>query len=131
MRISGREKRTYRQTVKTLNFELILSIQQIGDDLLGILKGPNAHLGAVSLSQPYKKKDRSNPSASVSTLSQHGHRDSEITKVAAHRLSRSLNCPVIVTGGLHVDGLTKEGITFIFEALDKLLSQAIADLQGS
>ena len=131
MKIQNDESRTYSQKVAAMNIEINLIIQRIGNGILGIIKGPNAHLGAVSMSEPYNKAERVNSSACVSTISQYGHQDTEITRKTAYRLGKSLNCVVVIAGGLHVDQLSKKGISAILLALDEIITSAIEDLSDS
>ena len=78
---------------------------EMGDDLVLMLTGGSKpHIGAVALAIPYKE------TSSASLLSVYGHKDGEIAKPLAEKVSKEIKKTVIVIVGIHLDNATKEDI---------------------
>ena len=78
---------------------------EMGDDLVLMLTGGNKpHVGAVALAIPYKQ------TSSASLLSVYGHKDGEIAKPLAEKVSKEIKKTVIVIVGIHLDNATNEDI---------------------
>lgn len=95
---------------------------EIGEGLLLILTGGNKpHIGAVALAIPYKQ------TTSASLLSVYGHKDGEIAKPIAEKVSKKLNKTVVVIVGIHLDNATKNDIKkFVdnsYSEVDKFLEE--------
>ncbi len=99
---------------------------EMGDDLVFMLTGGNKpHIGAVALAIPYKQ------TSSASLLSVYGHKDGEIAKPLAEKVSKVIKKTVIFIVGIHLDNATKEDIQkFINNSnheVDKFLNDYIED----
>lgn len=82
-----------------------LNFFEMGDDLVLMLTGGSKpHIGAVALAIPYKE------TSSASLLSVYGHKDGEIAKPLAEKVSKEIKKTVIVIVGIHLDNATKEDI---------------------
>ncbi|MHA1839083.1 MAG: hypothetical protein ACTSVM_04250 [Candidatus Ranarchaeia archaeon] len=118
------------ESVDGLDADICIKVTLVGDDLLGLLTGPNPHLGAISMGEPYTRDDANLNSACVSTISRYMHRDGEITRRAAQRLAKALNRVVVVTGGLHVERLSSKGLLAIYDALDRLIERCASEMKS-
>ncbi|MFW9946583.1 MAG: hypothetical protein ACFFBZ_12970 [Promethearchaeota archaeon] len=78
---------------------------EMGDGLVLMLTGGNKpHIGAVALAIPYKQ------TSSASLLSVYGHKDGEIAKPIAEKVSKVIRKTIVVIVGIHLDNATKEDI---------------------
>ena len=99
---------------------------EMGDDLVLMLTGGNKpHIGAVALAIPYKQ------TSSASLLSVYGHKDGEIAKPLAEKVSKEIKKTVIVIVGIHLDNATKEDIEKLINnsnsEVEKFLNNYIED----
>ena len=83
-------------------------IREVGPDLLLVVEGGQAHIGAVSMAEP-------GPYGTIrtSTVSGRGHRESELTIPIASEIAETLRRRVVVLGGIHLDGITEQEIADI------------------
>ena len=106
---------------------LTLTAQSMGRDWnVTITGGEVPHLGAAALGAPYRHPDGSiGSSASVLVLP--SHKEDSVVKKAAERLAKQLDCAVLVSGGIHVDGITPEQIgavvALVGAAVERLAEQ--------
>lgn len=103
-------------------------VVKVGEDLLVILEGPGSHIGAVSLAEPYIRTN-GQTSASVSTLSQHGHRDDATTETFSRVISKETNKTVAVTGGMHIDNITLAQIKDILTTVEDLAKEVAREVR--
>ncbi len=104
---------------------------RVGEDILvWIWGGTRPHIGAVaaaqprpSLAQPDKK------SATCSVLTYPGHKEDEIVKPVSEHLSAVLNTHVVVTAGIHWDGLSQEEISEIGSRIGEITRLLTVKLQ--
>ena len=104
--------------------ELTLTAQSLGRDWnVTITGGEVPHLGAAALGAPYRHKDGSiGSSASVLVLP--SHKEDGLVKRAAEVLAKRLDRAVLVSGGIHIDGIAPEQIAAFLDlaraAVDEL-----------
>jgi hypothetical protein len=128
----------------SIHAKLQATIQRIGPDYLILLEGPNTHLGAVSLAQPYQRQPAYGPvtgtksmdmdlesdySACVSTLSQYGHRDAELVTKLARELAKELKKVVVVIGGIHIEKISKEQLEEIMTKILELKKEILRTIR--
>lgn len=95
-----------------------------------ICGGTHPHIGASALGLPCESlKDSSQPSASVSVLNVVGHKEDQLAKEAAFKLTKSLGCRVSVSAGLHVDHATQEEIQLLWNCYEQVLIEIEALLK--
>ncbi|MFX1496710.1 MAG: proteasome assembly chaperone 4 family protein [Promethearchaeota archaeon] len=104
------------------NWRVNLDSFEIGDDLLLTLTGGNKpHIGAIALAIPYKQ------TSSASLLSVYGHKDGEIAKPIAEKVSKKLHKNVVVIVGIHLDNATENDIKNLidnsYSEVDKFLDE--------
>lgn len=103
---------------------------RIGDDILVcIWGGVRPHIGAVAAAQPRPSlADQNRKSATCSVLTYPGHKEDEIVKPVSEHLSAALDTHVVVTAGIHWDGLSQEEISVIgsrIEEITRLLTEKL------
>jgi len=82
---------------------------RLGKDLLVIITGGDAHIGAVTLSEE----------GCYSTLSKRGHKECIITKQIAPRIQNFFKKDVLVVCGIHIDNATSNEINILVENAKK------------
>jgi len=88
----------------------------VGADVLVVLTGGRAHIGAVAIAQPrpgISDPNRIGSTSSVFTLV--GHKEDVIAKSMSEELSRKLNRVVSVVAGIHWDSLSQADIVVVIE----------------
>ncbi|HMK47950.1 MAG TPA: hypothetical protein VK436_15120 [Methanocella sp.] len=83
---------------------LKLDAKRLGGDLLVVITGGAAHIGAVGAGT------NCNNMASSSVITLPGHRDDRIAKDAAERISRKTGSNCVVVVGIHYDRITDQEI---------------------
>jgi len=117
------ENNMYDLTIERGRIKVNLKAFVIGKDLCVIISGGDSpHIGAVTLSVPRPSLSDSNiTSASTSVLTLQGHKDDEAARQVSHMLASRLNKNVVVTCGIHVDGITAEEIDTVMSILMELV----------
>ena len=116
---------------KRLSFSYVeLRAVFLGTDLLLCLEGGDRpHIGCTVLAQPRPSLKRDGSvSATASVLNLPGHKDEALCRFLAEELCRKLQVPVVCTGGFHVDGIQKEQIDEVMEAVHTLAAEAVCGL---
>ena len=103
---------------------IIGQIFAYNNNLIISLGGPNEHIGAKSLGEPYQRKN-GHYSASVNTFTRYGHRDDDLTSILARTISKALNRCTIVFGGIHIDMISTEQIEDIKKSTIQLAEKII------
>ena len=102
----------------------------VGDDLVITLGGgEKPHVGAVAVSIPRPSlENESKTSSSTSVFTMVGHKEDDLAKSLAGKISAELGKNVVLTTGVHVDNISLSGIEEIEgncnRAVDKFLSFA-------
>lgn len=95
-----------------------------GDVVIAVSGGDRPHVGCVVLATPSPKGHGSSPSVSVLTIPP--HKEEPIARAVAVEACRRHHGVVVVTAGVHEDGLDREGIA-IYLRLGDELAEAVAD----
>jgi len=104
---------------------------EIGPDLVvKLYGGDKPHVGAVAVGIPRPSLAGDEKiSASVSVFTLTGHKEDELAKMMAGKLSAALNRVTVLTAGIHIDNITPEGIkTFEINAVragDELINHLL------
>ena len=104
---------------------------QIGADILVyIWGGDRPHIGAVAAAQPRPSLAGENRrSATCSVLTYLGHKEDEVVKLVAEHLSAALDTHVVVTAGIHWDGLDQNEIRAIGTGIEEIIRLLTAKLK--
>jgi hypothetical protein len=102
-------------------------VKGIGEDILvAVWGGERPHIGAVAIAQPRPSlRDKRRISATASVFCFLGHKDDQVAKEAAERMSSALNSNVVVAAGIHWDDLDEAGITCVMENSRELIEMII------
>ena len=103
----------------------------IGPDLLVYIWGGEApHIGAVAMAQPRPSlADPSVTSSTASVFTYVGHKEDLLAKQTAEALSAALQAKVVVTAGIHWDGLDQAGIETVVANSKALLGLLLERLE--
>lgn len=113
-------------------FEVLAQVDQVGDDLLVLLTGGKAHIGAVAIAQPRPSlHDPGQPSSTGSVITILGHKEDAVAKAMAETLSGRLGRNVVVVAGIHWDALTREGIATVMELCRRINEKIASALHGA
>jgi hypothetical protein len=102
-----------------------VSALRCGNDLVVALQGGTRHhIGATAMAVPRPSlADPSRVSSSASVLCVVGHKEDELARGMALRLSAALTCTVTVVAGLHVDDATGCDIRLLLENCDRAIER--------
>ncbi len=110
-------------------------VQEVGQDLLiSIWGGTRSHIGAVGIAIPRPSlKDPKKWSATSSVFTFIGHKEDILVKTISETLAARLRRNVVVTAGIHWDGITSNEIKAIqnlTQKLSDLILKKIVPLRG-
>jgi hypothetical protein len=99
-----------------------------GDDLVVVVGGgTRPHVGCVVVAQPLASRSRPGAlSASCSLITLPPHKEEPIARAVAERLCRASGRVVVVSAGVHEDGLEAAGIETYLRLADQL-AEALVD----
>lgn len=104
------------ETKNVLGKEIKMLGTFIGSDVTVVFSGgDDPHIGGVVLAMPYKSHGK--PSAAFSSISVPCHKDEIACRQLARLFSLRFNRITVVSGGVHYDDLTAEGIQMVEDAL--------------
>ena len=111
--------------------QISLILIDTGNGLNGILTGGGKpHVGGVVLALPRPSLSGKGWSADVYITPVPGHKDVDVARTLAETLARELQCPVVVTAGIHSDNLSPEELSEIICHCDTLTQTALASLKS-
>lgn len=93
-----------------------------GDDLVVTLTGgERPHVGCVVLAQPHPTRgDAARIRVTTTVVAIPPHREEALARPLAERLAQALNATVVVSAGVHEDGLSAEGVAAYLRLGDEL-----------
>jgi hypothetical protein len=106
-------------------------VQEVGQDLLiSIWGGTRPHIGAVGMAIPRPSlKNQKKWSATSSNFTFIGHKEDTLVKTISETLAARLRRNVVVTAGIHWDGITSNEIKTIQNLTQKLSDRIVKRLQ--
>jgi hypothetical protein len=104
---------TFQETIQDIKLEVI----EAGRDVLLLITGGEAHIGATSTAYWHEGHSY------VETVAVPHHKEHTLTESIAKRTANKLNCTVTVVMGIHYDNLRKEQIIQISERVEDLFQQ--------
>jgi len=103
-----------------------------GDVVVTLQGGTRHHIGATAMAVPRPSlADPSRTSSSASVLCVVGHKEDELARDVALRLSAALARTVTVVAGLHVDAAASGDIRILLENCDHVVERLTASLLQS
>lgn len=117
----------YHKTTGCYPYSVTVEAIPIGEDMVvTFYGGTKPHIGAVAVAIPRSSlKDPSTVSATTSVFAFVGHKEDELAKTSAQKISSTLNKKVVLTMGIHVDDIAEEGIRAIEHACRNLIEDVI------
>jgi hypothetical protein len=82
-----------------------VELYRVGADLLAVLDGEGAHIGAATLAEAV-----SGETDHVATACARGHREAELTEYVSRTLSTATGRRTLTVAGIHLDRITKAEI---------------------
>ncbi len=108
--------------------EVFAHTMMVGDDVLVVVTGGRAHIGALAIAQPRPSlKTPKKISATSSVFTRLGHKEDVVAKSMSEKLSRDLNRVVVVAAGIHWDKLKPNEIELILEMCDALTKKIVVE----
>ncbi len=100
---------------------------EIGADLVvKVYGGEKPHVGAVAVAIPRPSlADAGVVSSTVSVITLTGHKEDDLAKMMAGKLSATLNRITVLTAGIHTDNITSEGIKIFEENAVRILEHLL------
>ncbi|MCF8032913.1 MAG: hypothetical protein K9K66_07870 [Desulfarculaceae bacterium] len=104
----------------------------IGSDLLVyVWGGESPHIGAVAMATPRPSlADPARTSSTASVFTYLGHKEDRLAQAMAERLSSKLGVKVVLTAGIHWDGLAREAIEMVEANSHELVELLLAELSA-
>lgn len=108
------------------------SVRRVGSDfVVAVGGGEQPHVGCAVLASPVRSRSASRPwSASCSVLTVPPHKEEPIARAVASRLAEATGTVVVVTAGVHDDGLDRAGIEVYLKLGDRLAEAVAAAVEG-
>lgn len=112
-------------TTSYKHYTFSLSAISMGKDWnISIYGGDLPHIGATAIGIPRPSlKDACKISSSVSVITIPGHKEDELIRQVAHRLSSQLNCIISVSGGIHLDSIEVDDFIGIESSITDLCTR--------
>ena len=108
----------------------IVAVVMKGGVVASLSGGDLPHVGAVALAEPRpSRKDSSKTSSSVSVLVRLGHKEDELARRLSGEMAASLDLPVVLSVGIHVDGATEAQIREAELLAVSLVSEAVPGMR--
>lgn len=114
-------------TEGSMPYEVRAEVCQIGSDVvLMVSGGEKPHVGAVAVGIPRPSlEDPDVLSSTASVFALVGHKEDDVAKIIARKLSAFLNKNTVVTVGIHVDDINAEGIKLIQDNCNKVVERIL------
>lgn len=114
-------------TEGSMPYEVRAEVCQIGEDVVVLVSGgEKPHVGAVAVGIPRPSlEDPDVVSSTASVFALVGHKEDDVAKIIARKMSALLNKNTVVTVGIHVDNINAEGIKLIQENCDKVVKRIL------
>ncbi len=110
--------------------QISLILTDTGNGLNGLLTGGGKpHVGGVVLAIPRLSLSGIGWSTDVYITPVPGHKDVDVAQMVADTLARELQCPVVVTAGIHSDHLVPEELNEIISHCATLTQSALASFK--
>ncbi len=119
--------RSYTKSV--CGIAILCDVIPMGNDYTICIRDEECgHIGSAVMAIARPSLTGEGMSATSSVLNRLGHKDEEIARRIAENVAASLNCAVVCTCGIHMDGITPEQIRQILDACRGLEQTILNDL---
>ncbi len=101
---------------------IAVALYEIGSDLLAVIEGEGAHIGAATLAE-----SDGGVGLRSETVSALGHRESELTHEFSQAMSAVTGRRTVAVAGIHLDGIREDEI----EVIRRNVSEAVTILSSA
>ena len=114
-------------------FRIQAEVLSSGRDLIIVIcGGDQPHIGAVALATMNKSPhDPLRRSATPSVIAVPGHKEYHLALAAAEQLAKALERTVVVTVGIHIDGITPQLINKVEDEFHSLVADLVDAISGA
>ena len=123
-----------RVRVRTAQPTLVVEAEAVrigADVLVFVWGGTRPHIGAVAAAAPRPSlDDGGRTSATASVLTYPGHKEDVVVKNLAEALAAALDAHVVVTAGIHWDGLDSDAIATVVLRCREIATLLVNTLKG-
>ena len=121
---------TFEKVMDRINIHC--DVIPMGEDLTVLLYGGDIpHIGSTVLSIPRASLTGDGLSATSSVLNCLGHKDDVLARVFAEKIAARSNHTTVCICGIHVDGLSDQGIKAIYDGCLLLLDEVLAVMKAN
>ncbi|MCD7763328.1 MAG: hypothetical protein LUI14_09065 [Lachnospiraceae bacterium] len=111
--------RSYKKSVGGIT--LLCDVIPMGKDCTICIRDvKGAHIGSAVMATARPSLTGEGRSATSSVLNRMGHKDEEIARRIAESVAAKLDCTVVCTCGIHIDGISPEQIQQVLDACGEL-----------
>lgn len=122
---------TFEYTYQRETIKYTAQVSILDEGVAIVLAGGLTHIGTLILAEPRKSLVGDGSwSATSSVMNRTGHLDDKPMRKNAECLAARLQVPVVVTGGIHIDQLSADGIQevvadceYIFKEIEKKIKK--------
>ncbi len=116
---------TFEKVINKVNIRC--DVIPMGEDLTVLLYGGDLpHIGSTVLSIPRASLTGDGLSTTSSVLNCLGHKDDVLARIYAEKIAVKSNHTTVCICGIHVDGLSGEGIKVIYDGCLLLLDEVLS-----
>lgn len=92
-----------------------------------LLGGNRPHIGATVITHPRPSlaNDRTLSCNSI-IIPEMGHKEDELAKPLAEKISKAMNCTVVLVAGIHIDNASLEDIQYVKNICWKLVDEFLS-----
>ncbi len=116
-------------TIGKEKYQISLSKIDCGKDVsVAIYGGDKPHIGAVAVAVPRESlTGNGSISSSASVICIAGHKEDELARKVALKISATWNCVATVSVGIHIDDALLEDFIRIEQNVESLVSELLAE----
>lgn len=121
-------KYRYRKTV--CGITILCEVIPMGKDFtICVWDDKGGHIGSAVMSVARPSLTGKGISTTTSVLNRPGHKDEEVARHLAETVAAHMNCAVVCTCGIHLDGITPGQIREILKACREMEGEILEELQ--
>jgi len=110
------------------NFKIRADIIFQGNDIIILVKGGKAHIGAVGVSIPTDSIITGEQTAYTSIITLPSHKEDAVVKLIGENVSKKIGKNVVVIAGIHFDNISQQEIKLILNACEELSGKIVEKL---
>ncbi|MCC8044935.1 MAG: hypothetical protein LIP12_05485 [Clostridiales bacterium] len=120
----------YRYRKSVCGVTILCEVIPMGKDFtICVWDDRGGHVGSAVMSVARPSLTGHGTSTTTSVLNRPGHKDEEVARHLAETVAACMDCAVVCTCGIHLDGITPEQIRDILKACRELEEEIVEDLQ--